>query len=575
MSGQSTPPIRERFANQTTDSNAAHPEETAGPSRQQQQVATPDLPAAATDVGPANQTAPPQQQQPQQEQPPDELPHQQVPPTIQQLLIASAGQEPVRAIRLGQNQDPVVSSGSSLYYTLFDSSGQLETTAQDGRPICILLPGPNLPDLEQAPGDPIERGPSRRTTRRRVPRDLRFVPHTDSLLERNILYDLESPWAWPIWPINVLGPNRNIPDPLRAHVFAGPPFHLQTYANDHGVGQARRRGQVRRFVDQLDQADAELRARMARVGVADIGLFADDAEEGGKQNIGCPICYDSYDDHDTPEWLGGEQARQEQVVVAPCRGSHTFHRRCLEACLMRTSMKDWECPLDRDSLDPSKFVSGSAPRNDAGRRSSRPTQQAMADELRVRRARLVDRIRKLEKERGYRCDSPACLPDYETPQDEAPLERQLVKLSPCGHEVHPECLAIASRVRDGGVINAAKAEEAESDSGETDEDGGGESVKMKGQWVECPVDGKEMWVMIPVAKKRKIEDPEPSTIESPTANVNKPLPSPSSGQVDQDATSTSPSSNSTFPVHGARERMRLADLARAARVDDGASEDEM
>ena len=81
--------------------------------------------------------------------------------------------------------------------------------------------------------------------------------------------------------------------------------------------------------------------------------------------------------------------------------------------------------------------------------------------------------------------------------------------------------------------------------------------------------------MIPVAKKRKIEDPEPSTIESPTANVNKPLPSPSSGQVDQDATSTSLSSNSTFPVHGARERMRLADLARAARVDDGTSEDEM
>lgn len=225
---------------------------------------------------------------------------------------------------------------------------------------------------------------------------------------------------------------------------------------------------ARTFVERLERIDAELRVRMIRLGMGDIGDWS--ANFGGPKaatpdntatpaNVGCGICYEQYDVEDRPAWLASSsaEANDAQAVGIPCPGHHVVHAHCLREWFSSIPPATWSCPFCRAFVDMSTAW---------GRGSVR-------DEVRARERKL-----------GWRCDAPACLPRYPEececegaerpppsggnvhPDDEAADRRdlpagsrcgpdapdesalgQMYALTPCRHEFHLECLLTSARVK--------------------------------------------------------------------------------------------------------------------------------
>ncbi|PWN44328.1 hypothetical protein IE81DRAFT_30352 [Ceraceosorus guamensis] len=278
------------------------------------------------------------------------------------------------------------------------------------------------------------------------------------------------------------------------------------------------------FVASLERADAELRSRMARLELGDIGTG----------NVGCAICLEEYDAEDRPEWIAGSAARDHECVVVPCGGFHTLHASCLQEWFSAKPPNEWACPFCRESLAPKKFVKGRVvelPRAKLG-------------------VGLREDVRRRERQQGWRCDSPACLPEY--PEDQNGAEKdhereQLLKLKPCGHEHHLDCLTMAMRLDnpfatcedeedDGdacvwdGISDPSRS--ASSASGVTSSPAASESLKdqeasemaesaptastknvdeapalsvpnSEGKWVTCPKCRHEAWAALPRRRRKR------------------------------------------------------------------------
>lgn len=403
-----------------------------------------------------------------------------------------------------------------------------------------------------------------------------FVPMGSSPLPFSFLFDNQINTAWPIvalpdggqpmppgaMPHTPHGVPRTMPE-----FMAGPPFHVVIDFNFVPAAQPERPDPARagRFVSSLERADAELRARMARLGMGDIG-----SHDSASDHPGCPICLDEYEAEDVPEWMGGQASKDQEVVAVPCAGHHTLHHRCLLEWLANNAPSQWTCPLCRAALDREKVDSSAADSQQANATDARrPEGQRRADEElkkaeHASKARtLREEVRLRERSKGWRCDSPACLPRY--PDDESSdlagtsisTDYDLVSLLPCRHKLHLDCLCTSMRLEqavtvssedededegedDGNLCGACRNDEEDDDqkspsvfegrsvpdlkgnkisiasskadaktvtevdtSTITHDDGDGALHETVGKWVTCPACRIEAWAELPVKRKSR------------------------------------------------------------------------
>lgn len=319
-----------------------------------------------------------------------------------------------------------------------------------------------------------------------TPQDAIFIPRSVSRFPFNILYAADDGCAWPVISLQVPEPGifqvrQNLGMRHSPHFVALAPFflHLEILIPPSAE-------KANTFVDSLETADAELRSRMARLGIGNIG---EDSQ------LGCPVCLDNYDDSaDRPEWLDGQEAQNNRVAVVPCPGFHTMHRKCLKEWLTANSPSHWSCPMCRCSISADELTGARMGKSTNGAASLQKAIEAKSQSLR-------EEIHKRERKQGFLCDYPACFPDYDAGIDAAKtlLDRQIVKLAPCNHELHLECLCTSMKVTGG--LTRPTPEDAEEDT--YDEETLRRGYTLAGKWVECPIDKKEVWTQIPVPVKRR------------------------------------------------------------------------
>ncbi|PWN49131.1 hypothetical protein IE53DRAFT_375259 [Violaceomyces palustris] len=429
-----------------------------------------------------------------------------------------------------------------------------------------------------------------------------FVPLGASPLPFSFIYDASTNLAWPIAEVRVTPPPNSGGDTATfvatatgaaqstSRLVAGPPFRI---ALDLHFGQPPEPEQpdperAARFVSGLEKADSELRSRMARLGMGDIG----DYEGGGGHTtsegqdhalLGCGICLERYEEEDRPEWIAGKASEDEAVVAVPCSGHHTLHAGCLRDWLAKTPPSQWSCPFCRaplckkrveESASSSNGPEGQSFSSSPSSSTGKNCQEGKDEDAKV--TTLREEVRHRERLRGWRCDAPACLPRYPPSGKEEKEESErechstsscwedgnstrLVKLTPCKHEVHLDCLCTSMRVEadlltpqemeeereDGGgglgvegiwnqnldCFEARSDDEGE--GGEDDQDPTNHSLRVSGsekiadedgdeictvgKWVTCPTCRKESWANLPVRKRprrRREEEEEEEEIPS-------------------------------------------------------------
>ncbi|SNX88047.1 related to conserved hypothetcial protein [Melanopsichium pennsylvanicum] len=362
-----------------------------------------------------------------------------------------------------------------------------------------------------------------------------YVPFGASPLPFSFIYDANTQTAWPIAQMTPGsppgGPSPDAPDSQQPRLVAGPPFRIILDVHFASPPQPEQPDPERaaKYVKQLERADAELRARMARLGLGSIGGFADaSCADDQDALLGCGVCLDNYEAGDRPEWIDGPKSQDEAVVAVPCHGHHTLHAGCLRDWLAKLPPSQWSCPFCRANLNPNashlsaEATIRSSPK--AASASSAPVHTTLRDEVRVR-----------ERQRGWRCDAPACLPRYpaasctddghlDLPETSDSMTADLVKLMPCRHDVHLDCLCTSMRVENNytgatdldAIISGAKdTSSAGPESGgtsKTDENSiEGEERDTIGKWVTCPNCRKESWAELPLRRRPQRSAPDAST----------------------------------------------------------------
>ncbi|KAN0064440.1 hypothetical protein ACQY0O_002818 [Thecaphora frezii] len=384
-----------------------------------------------------------------------------------------------------------------------------------------------------------------------VPRTPLFVPLGASPLPFSFIYDAPTSTAWPIAYVVPSSPLGGAPpdasgDSSQLSLMAGPPFRMHLDLHFVPVPEPEQPDAelAKAYVQGLERADAELRSRMARLGMGGIGAFARGGESGeggeGDALLGCGICLDSYEAEDRPEWIAGEKGRDEAVVAVPCAGHHTLHAGCLRDWLSKTPPSQWTCPFCRAHLDapprPNRGADGAGGTDASAAAAAAAATSKVVGEAAAPRSTttLRDEVRRRERQRGWRCDAPACLPRYPaastgTGGDEAAAAAepndasdetaaQLVKLVPCQHEVHLDCLCTSMRVEAAACAalfdatddedeeqgdGARDAEEDEAEDARADERGQRGDGATVGKWVTCAACRKECWTRLPIRKQPK------------------------------------------------------------------------
>lgn len=375
------------------------------------------------------------------------------------------------------------------------SAAQPASTNQNGSQNSASPPRPNSPpDAERNAANTAAADPhSHPHPDGHVPIAPLFVPFGASPMPFSFIYDANTQTAWPIAQVTPGsppgGPSPDAPESQQPRLVAGPPFRIILDIHFTAPPEPERPDPHKavEYVKQLERADAELRARMARLGMGSIGGFSS-GEDDQDALLGCGICLDSYASDDRPEWIDGPKSQDEAVVAVPCPGHHTLHAGCLRDWLEKLPPSQWTCPFCRTNLSNSTSTSAKAI-------SSSATQHTT----------LRDEVRARERQVGWRCDAPACLPRYpvtspadagaghlELPETSEDMTTDLVRLSPCHHEVHLDCLCTAMRVENDLVATSIDALPDQEEEGERD---------TVGKWVTCPACRKECWAELPLRRR--------------------------------------------------------------------------
>lgn len=378
-----------------------------------------------------------------------------------------------------------------------------------------------------------------------------FVPLGASPLPFSFLFDAQTNTAWPIANITN-GPPGAMPieQPIPANLpqfVTGPPFRIALNVSYGPPPEAPRPDPERasRFVGSLERADAELRGRMARLGMGDIGDYggSQNNEGGNGAALGCGICLDEYASEDRPEWIGGQSSIDEEVVAVPCAGHHTLHHRCLYEWLANTPPSQWTCPFCRAPLDKEKVDKSATEQEQQRQQQSRQRQGTNENEdnlkkkaeLEAKTRSLREEVRLRERARGWRCDSPACLPRYpDSSNEEKECDHHneestvsdwpsdvtsLISLLPCRHKLHLDCLCTSMKLEQADLGSEDDSdEEAEEELEAKVEDQSVKSERLSsskiesppvtkkqtvGKWVTCPTCRHEAWAELPVRRKPK------------------------------------------------------------------------
>ena len=345
-----------------------------------------------------------------------------------------------------------------------------------------------------------------------VPISPLFVPFGASPLPFSFIYDANTQTAWPIAQVTPGsppgGPSPDAPESQQPRLVAGPPFRIILDIHFAAPPEPEQPDpeKAAKYVKQLERADAELRARMARLGMGSIGGFAN-TSGGDDQDalLGCGVCLDNYEAEDRPEWIDGPKSQDEAVVAVPCHGHHTLHAGCLRDWLAKLPPSQWTCPFCRASLDPGR-THRLAP--ESGRN---PSKSASSSSPAVYTT-LREEVRARERQRGWICDAPVC-GHLDLPETGDGMATDLIKLTPCRHQVHLDCLCTSMRVENdltgsddfGAILDGDKdassdaAAQATAQSSEADLEE--EERTTVGKWVTCPTCRKEGWAELPLRRR--------------------------------------------------------------------------
>ncbi|KAE8266787.1 hypothetical protein A4X09_0g5561 [Tilletia walkeri] len=459
---------------------------------------------------------------------------------------------------------------------------RLPFTASDGRQALLAFRPIPLPGLATPEGE----GAGQRSHPHpigHVPVNPVFVPVGVSPFQFALLYDANYGLGWPVVPVEVDPASLASLGELRPHFMAGMPFQIAFHFHMGGEGDVQEeqpsKEKAEKYVANLERADAELRERMARLGLGDIGDYSDSSsslmDTHGTQ--GCGICLEGFASEDKPEWVVGKQRAEDEAVVAvPCAGHHTLHASCLRGWLENVKPSAWTCPFCRGPLAIPPSIEGSNQQQQPqqsqapaqGRDAATAAGTAQSDEEKRRlqaeqaqsQARsLRDEVRFRERQRGWRCDAAACLARYPadpktsssssssssaaTANNEgedadaasSDPDAELVRLAPCHHEIHAGCLRTAMRVE----ADLLTPLDGEDDDEEDEEEGGGDEeedgdVATKTEPIDMMRDRNTISGDTSDRKRKRESDPNGSPPSDGDVSLVMPMDAVSTATSDKD-----------------------------------------
>lgn len=304
------------------------------------------------------------------------------------------------------------------------SHQETDTRVQSEAPLEDSHASPQEAPANESTPDSVEH--DRTSHEQTSPHLLVYIPSHASPFPFSFLYDTTACIAWPVLeraeqPVS--DTNGENADTRTVHVL-GMPFHISITMRPAPPDEVPDINKARAYVKELEVVDSELRMRMIRFGMSDIGIYGvvDDMSSQGQCVMGCGVCLEPYPTEDKPAWFTeGKPGEDETVVALPCPGFHTIHARCLFDWLSKRAPSKWTCPYCRAPI-----------KGDVS-----TTKEAMHT------IGLREHVRQKEREAGLRCDAPACLP-YDS--DDEKHRSPLIQLMPCRHEIHLDCLCMGMRI---------------------------------------------------------------------------------------------------------------------------------
>ena len=130
------------------------------------------------------------------------------------------------------------------------------------------------------------------------PHLLVYIPSHASPFPFSFLYDTTACIAWPVLeraeqPVS--DTNGENADTRTVHVL-GMPFHISITMRPAPPDEVPDINKARAYVKELEVVDSELRMRMIRFGMSDIGIYGvvDDMSSQGQCVMGCGVCLEPY-----------------------------------------------------------------------------------------------------------------------------------------------------------------------------------------------------------------------------------------------------------------------------------------
>lgn len=398
---------------------------------------------------------------------------------------------------------------SRIQYSLSSSNATTHSAIQHETNEAVSLPTAQDQNEEQAQrhlahSPPETSGPQRDDVEnsdsethahvRPASRFLMYIPEQASPFPFPLLCDVGSNLAWPIIDCIERTANEETgEESTRTVHILGMPFHLTFTMRPSDPNDVPDTNKARAYVAELERVDAELRSRMTHFSLG--SAYVETSNDASMQYLsGCGVCLEPYPAEDKPAWFTeGKDEPDETVVVIPCQGFHTIHASCLVEWLSSKAPSQWSCPYCRSPL----------------RSNAKHDPPPMS---------LREHVKQKEREAGWRCDAPACFPCY---SDGEKHESPLIKLMPCRHEVHLDCLCTNMRIE---MAYAGASSFADQQEEETDDDDYTDSIPEEhrstpyvsanihpapelvqncadndtiGKWVTCSVCRKDAWAHLP------------------------------------------------------------------------------
>jgi len=334
---------------------------------------------------------------------------------------------------------------------------------------------------------------------------LMYIPQDASPFPFGFLYDAGSSMAWPILNQFEQPQSDETDENHRTVHVLGRPFRLIVTVNTGGPQEEPDENKAHAYVKGLEVVDADLRARMQHLGMSDISEYGISSDDRDSNYVtGCCVCLEPYPEEDKPSWLfDEEQELMKRIIALPCIGFHTMHGACIFNWLKSKPPSKWTCPYCRSPLDPNH------PTLNDGSTKDKPQT-------------IREYVRSEERRSGWRCDAPTCFPDYDTDSKTS----HMIKLFPCRHQIHLDCLCTCMRLQRTQERGSFSSQDEDNDTSDYEEESDSnpddahdvcrmsrseyilrqnENITTKqdtvGKWVTCAACRKDAWAELPTRQR--------------------------------------------------------------------------